>query len=177
MGQHRIHIQCHAECRTGNGRPDSSPVPHSPRVTPGCLEQDKLNLSDDFTPGAVAAAAALFADLVRIWEPDHAQLGTTAMYAALPLTRAAFISWTSSKAYAEPESDREVSFPSGDGVLRISRDWSVDGVMALEKDLVALGAPTASALPRVQDVPQFPDAIPPGLKDMDREVNLAPQSS
>ena len=115
-----------------------------------------LGLSDDFPLGDASEAAALFADLVRIWQPDHAQLGTTAMYASLPLTRAAYVSWSSSKAYTEPESEKEISIPFGDGTLNIARDWTVEGIIALNGELAAAGAPKASSRPKKQDPPQFP---------------------
>lgn len=119
-----------------------------------------LDLSDDFPLGTVTDAAALFSDLVRIWQPDHAQLGTRAMYAALPTTRAAFMSWTSAKAYTEPESDGEICVPFGDGTLRVARDWTVEAVLKLDTELKAAGAPQADNSPKTQDPPQFPSESP-----------------
>ena len=70
--------------------------------------QVTLELADDFPLGGPAEAAALFSELVRIWQPDHARLSNYAVQKELVMTRAAYLSWTSSKAYEEPESELEV---------------------------------------------------------------------
>ena len=134
-------------------------------------------LTDDFPLGSPAQAAAWFAELVRVWEPDHARLTSIAVLENMVFTRASYISWTSNKAYTEPVSELEVRFPFGDGTLCVAREWTVEGITALDRDLAAAGAPRLSMHPKKQDVPQFPDELPAGLDSLDREVGLASQSS
>lgn len=122
--------------------------------------QVKLELSDDFPLGGPTEAAALFAELVRIWQPDHARLSNYAVQKELVMTRAAYLSWTSNKAYEEPASDLEVSIPFGDGNLRAARVWTPGHVVALNAELTAAGAPSFSRRPVQQDPPLFPSETP-----------------
>ena len=92
-------------------------------------------------------------------------------------TRASYISWTSNKSYTEPVSELEVRFPFGDGILCVAREWTVDGITALDRDLSAADAPKLTMNPEKQVVPQFPDELPAGLEALDREVELAPQGA
>lgn len=136
-----------------------------------------LAFDDAFPLGSVSDAAVMFAEFVRIWQPDYARLSTSEVNATLPLTRASYISWTSAKAYTEPESEKEVAFPFGDGTLRVAREWTVGGVVGLNQALTEAGAPKLSARPKKQDTPRFPDELPAGLEALDREVELAPQGA
>jgi len=122
--------------------------------------QIQLELADDFPLGGPVETAALFAELVRVWQPDHARLSNSAAQKELVMTRAAYLSWTSNKAYAEPVSDLEVSVPFGDGSLRAARVWTPGHVVALNAELAAAGAPSFSKRPAQQDPPQFPSDTP-----------------
>ena len=137
----------------------------------------QISLSEDFPMGSPAQATRWFAELVRIWQPDFARLTNIAVLENRVFTRASYISWTSSNAYAEPETRMDVRFPFGDGTLSVARGWTVEGVTALDRELESAGAPRLSKRPKKQDVPQFPDALPAGLAALDREVELAPQGA
>ncbi|MCC3299286.1 hypothetical protein [Arthrobacter caoxuetaonis] len=136
-----------------------------------------LALDDAFPLGSVSDAAVMFAEFVRIWQPDYARLSNSEVNATLPLTRASYISWTSAKAYTEPESEKEAAFAFGDGTLRVAREWTVDGIVGLNQALTEAGAPQLSVRPKKQDTPQFPDELPEGLESLDHEVELAPQGA
>lgn len=137
----------------------------------------QLQLTDDFPLGTPTQAAQWFLDLVRIWQPDHARLSTLALQKATGFSRAGYLSWTSSKAYAEPESDAEVRIPFGDGVLRAPRRWTVEAIVEINRELEAAGAPEFSERPAVQDPPHFPEGYPEGLDSLDREVSWARENS
>ena len=137
----------------------------------------QLQLADDFPLGTPSQAAQWFLDLVRIWQPDHARLSTLALQKATGLSRAGYLSWTSSKAYAEPESDAEIRIPFGDGALRASRRWTVEAIVEINSELEEAGAPEFSERPAVQDPPQFPAGYPEGLDSLDREVLWARENS
>ncbi|MFF2678070.1 hypothetical protein ACFVRT_15975 [Arthrobacter koreensis] len=122
--------------------------------------QIKLELADDFPLGGPVEAASLFAELVRIWQPDHARLSNYAVQKELVMTRAAYLSWTSNKSYEEPASDLEVSIPFGDGNLRAASVWTPGHVVALNAELASAGAPGFSKRPAQQDPPQFPSEAP-----------------
>lgn len=137
----------------------------------------RISLSDDFPLGSPAQATTWFAELVRIWQPDFARLTNIAVLENKVFTRASYISWTSNKAYTEPEGRMDVRFLFGDGTLSVAREWTVEGVTALDRELAAAGAPRLSKRPKKQDTPQFPDELPEGLESLDHEVELAPQGS
>ncbi|MGK3708626.1 hypothetical protein [Arthrobacter sp. IK3] len=59
----------------------------------------------------------------------------------------------------------------------MAREWTVEGITALDRDLAAAGAPRLSMNPEKQDVPQLPDELPEGLESLDHEVVPAPQCS
>lgn len=143
--------------------------------------QVKLQLSDDFPLGAPSEAAHWFSGLVSIWQPDHARLSNSATQRVTGLTRAAYLSWTSVKAYAEPESAHEIRIPFGDGNLRAARVWTPDGIVALDRELAQAGAPRYSKRPTEQDPPSFPEQFPEGLALLSREIvwdpYLSPQAS
>ena len=134
--------------------------------------QVKLQLSDDFPLGAPSEAAHWFSGLVRIWQPDHARLSNSAVQRVTGLTRAAYLSWTSVKAYTEPESAREIRFPFGDGNLRAARVWTPDGIVALDRELAQAGAPRYSNRPTKQAPPSLPDDCPEEVAALDRAIIL-----
>ena len=163
--------------------PEGDDLPAAARIHITCGSPlDRWNkihmaLDDVFPLGSVSDAAAMFAEVVRIWQPDYARLSTSEVNSTLPLTRASYISWTSAKAYTEPEIDGEVAFPFGDGTLRVAREWTVESIVVLNRELTEAGAPKLSKRPKKQDTPRFPDGLPAGLEALDREVELAPQGS
>lgn len=130
----------------------------------------KLRLGEDFPMGSPSEAAVWFLDLVRIWQPDRAVLSNSAAQMVTGLRRSAYLSWTSSKAYEEPNSNAEIDIEFGDGNLRAARVWSVEGIGALDNELKNAGAPEYDERPAVQDTPQFPDGYPAGLEILDHEV-------
>lgn len=139
--------------------------------------QVKLQLTDEFPLGTPSQAAHWFLDLVRIWQPDQARLSTLALQKATGFSRAGYLSWTSSKAYTEPESDAEILIPFGDGALRVSRTWTVDAIVQINRELEEAGAPEFSDRPAVQDPPHFPEGYPEGLDSLDHEVSWARENS
>ncbi|UWX98449.1 hypothetical protein N2K95_07335 [Arthrobacter zhaoxinii] len=139
--------------------------------------QVKLQLADDFPVGVPPEAARWFLDLVRLWEPDRARLSSQSVEQEIWLTRAAYLSWTSAKAYPEPLSDKEVRIPFGDGGLGIARTWTVEGIAALDRDLRHAGAPKASNRPPTQNQPQFPSGYPKELDSLARELDCSGRDS
>lgn len=129
-----------------------------------------LQLADDFPFGTPSEAARWFLELVRTWQPDHARLSNAGAQAVTGLTRAAYLSWTSAMAYAEPESAQEIRIPFGDGNLGAVRVWTPEGIVALDRELAAAGAPRYSNRPSKQTAPTFPDRLPEGLSVLDHEV-------
>lgn len=136
--------------------------------------QVKLQLADDFPVGTPSQAARWFLDLVRIWQPDRARMSSQSVEQEIGLTRAAYLSWASVKAYTEPLSDKEIRIPFGDGALGAARLWTVEGIAALDRDLRQAKAPKASIRPSLQDPPQFPSRYPKELDSLDREVTWSP---
>lgn len=132
----------------------------------------QLELADDFPLGTPSEAAHWFLDLVRIWQPDHARLSNTATQLVTGLTRAAYLSWTSAKAYKEPESPQEISIPFGAGNLRAARVWTPDCIVALDRELALAGAPRYSNRPTKQDPPTLPDDYPEEVATLDRTITL-----
>ncbi|MCC3265893.1 hypothetical protein [Arthrobacter gengyunqii] len=137
----------------------------------------QLELEDDFPMGTPSDAARWFAELIRIWQPDHARFSNTATQLVTGLTHAAYLSWTSTKAYVEPESAQEIRIPFGDGNLHAARLWTPSGIAALNRELAQAGAPRYSKRPKQQDLPSFPDKDPEGLETLDDEVDWGQQDS
>lgn len=137
----------------------------------------QLELADDFPMGTPSEAAHWFLELVRTWQPDQARLSNTATQLVTGLTRAAYLSWTSTKAYTEPESAQEIRIPFGDGNLRVARVWTPDGIVTLDRELAQAGAPRYSKRPTDQDPPNFPEVYPQALGILDSEVVWERQDS
>lgn len=107
-------------------------------------------------------ATQLFRKLVRIWQPDWARFGalrTSQQVEGYAESYASYLTWVADAALGTPptlESATSDSF--GDGTLLAVRDWSIDGVRSMHKELLAAGAP----MPEVKDpaqrqvTPQFP---------------------
>lgn len=130
-----------------------------------------IRLAPDYPLGAPSQAARLFVDLVRIWQPDRARLSTLSTDEHIITTRAAYLAWTSAKAYREPDPlPEEISIPFGDGTLYASRTWSVEAVTALHAALKSAGAPRYLDRPDEQDPPAFPDGFPAGLEELDSQI-------
>lgn len=132
-----------------------------------------LQMPDDFPAGSPSKMGWLLLTLVRIWQPDFAKFTSSSVQEAQkpPFTHAAYLAWQSPKVYGpEPETDLELRVPWGDGVLYAAREWTIPGLVELNKHLAAAGARTSTKSPELQSPPQFPDDYPPGLKDLDDNI-------
>ncbi|PPB50904.1 hypothetical protein C4K88_03330 [Arthrobacter pityocampae] len=145
-------------------------------VGSGSTNNISLRLTDDFPLGSPAEAARLFVDLVRIWQPDLARFSTISAIKATMgkghVNHAGYLAWVSATAYGpEPETDRELVLPHGEGWVYVAREWTDQGVVALFEDLARGGAHRVSARPDVQNPPHIPDGYPAGLEELDRLVS------
>lgn len=116
----------------------------------------------DFPIGDAQDAADLFRKLVRIWQPDWASmdtLRTSREIEGLEKTYADYLTWLSRSVFATaPELDSATKESFGDGTLLTVKEWSIDGVRAMYKELSAAGVPAASVADplKPQVVPEFP---------------------
>ncbi|PPB50903.1 hypothetical protein C4K88_03325 [Arthrobacter pityocampae] len=156
--------------------PEQSQAELSIGVGSGSTNNISLRLTDDFPLGSPAGAARLFVDLVRIWQPDLAVFQTMSAIKATMgkghVNHAGYLAWVSATAYGpEPETDREIVLPHGEGWVYVAREWTDQGVVALFEDLVRGGAHRVNARPDVQNPPHVPEGYPAGLEDLDRLVS------
>ena len=130
-----------------------------------------VNFTEDFPLGPPSAAARLFLDLVRIWQPDLASFSTISAVRARMgtghVSHAAYLSWTSEKAHDQaPAAEGEYMVPFGEGQLFVAKSWTLAGLLALHEEL----GPGAVKGPEVQDPPHFPDGYPAELDRLDSEI-------
>ncbi|MCC3290359.1 hypothetical protein [Arthrobacter sp. zg-Y1110] len=130
-----------------------------------------VDLPEDFPLGPPSAAARLFLDLVRIWQPDSASFMTvSAIRASMGkgcVSHAAYLAWTSAKAHEQvPAVSGEYVIPFGEGQLFVAREWTLPGIVALHDEL----GPEELGGPKVQDPPSFPDGYPTELDGLDSEI-------
>ena len=130
-----------------------------------------VDLPEDFPLGSPSAAARLFLDLVRIWQPDSASFMTiSAIRASMGkgyVSHAAYLAWTSAKAHEQvPAVSGEYVIPFGEGQLFVAREWTLPGIVALHDEL----GPEEVRGPTVQDPPRFPNGYPAQLDELDGEI-------
>lgn len=135
-----------------------------------------IQFEDSFPLGAPSVAAHWFLDLVRIWQPEYAALRTDLANAADRSTFAGYLSWGSAKAFsAQPDVVSAKRIPFGDGFLYAAREWTLDGFVAFDRDLAAVGGNETANIPDFQDPPAFPDeGYPEELDLLDDLVTLGP---
>lgn len=106
-----------------------------------------VRFQPDFPIGQPDDAAALFRSLVSIWQPDWASLDTlrtSREIEGLEKTYADYLTWLSRPAFGiPPELASATTARFGDGTLLTVKEWSIDGVRAMYKELVAAGIPAA----------------------------------
>ncbi|PPB50905.1 hypothetical protein C4K88_03335 [Arthrobacter pityocampae] len=142
----------------------------------GSTNSISLRLTDDFPSGSPAGAARLFVDLVRIWQPDWAEFSSISAVEATMgkghVNHASYLAWISATAFGpEPETDREIVQPHGEGWIYAAREWTNQGIVALSEDLARGGAQRISTRPDVQHPPHIPEGYPAGLDELDRLVS------
>ncbi|MCC3277832.1 hypothetical protein LJ754_01470 [Arthrobacter sp. zg-Y40] len=130
-----------------------------------------IELPESFPLGPPSAAARLFLDLMRIWQPDSAEFSTiSAVRASMGkgyASHAAYLAWASAKAQPPaPAAEGELVIPFGDGWLYVAKKWTVPAIVALHQEL----NPGRTDAPKIQDTPNFPDGYPVQLDGLDSAI-------